>query len=1152
MTENPIAPPSQPQHPAHPVPPVHTRLRLLIAEDSVHEFAHLQAVLVHGRLDLAECRQITTPAMLFTALDEGEQSHWDAIICNHQLAAMDAFEALHIVRQHAPNLPFILVADRISNDIAMAAMQAGASDYVQKKINIHRLIPALQRELLAADARHQRERARAVAQRAMEAQINAVNRFRRLAEAIPECVWVFDVAEQRMVYVSSAYERIWGLQVQDLLDNRLDWLRHIHPDDQPRLKQARNQARSGGLDEEFRVVRPDGSLHWLHLITFPIHDTNGFLQSIGGVANDITSFIEQRNQLQASLQEQQHRAELQHCILNALPANVALLDAEGNIVEVNATWEQRANEGNGPHYCVGANYLALCAALSQRQSKEQARETKRFMAELRGILAGGYEPVSRIYPAHTAERQRWFRMDVAPLHTHARRGAVLMNIEITENMLAEQRVLQLSQYDSLTLLPNRLLFRDRLNTALTMARRNGSKVAVCFLDLDRFKAINDSLGHQVGDQLLLEVSKRLKDCVRDCDTVARLGGDEFALVLPELTDQQGSIVVAERVLQSLSAPVSLNDNDFFISASLGLTLFPSDATDADGLLRNADTAMYRAKEMGRNNFQFFTSEMNTNALEAMKLERDLRRALELGEFQLYYQPKVSCDTGRIIGFEALLRWKHPQRGLVSPAEFVPLLEETGLIVPVGEWVLKTACAQARAWADAGLGQLNIAVNVSGKQMHEELCDTVRAALDYSGLPPEYLELELTESYLMRDAENIIATLRQLKAMNISLSVDDFGTGYSSLAYLKRFPLDSLKVDRAFVQDITANAGDVSITRAIITLAHSFNLKVVAEGVETEGQLALLIANQCDIIQGYYFSRPLPADDITAMLREGRRLTLQPGNPGQTQPARPRSVLLAGCEAAVAAIFKTRLGHTDHEFIQINEANQALELLARHPIEVIIAGDHLASMSSIEFMHRVRDLHPQTIRLLLPDALPRAALNEALGNGIASRLIQHPLNPDNLCAHLEEAFRQRDAAEENRQLGQQLAASQHEVHQLKQQLKQLQASPAAATLHSHNLLGLSQDLLYDLPWPVIGIDDNGLIAFANPVADAWFPVQAPLMGNLADTTLPAELTALIAGRPSQPVEFNLDHATCQLHCFALGARSSAQGSLVLLIPQGERL
>mgnify|MGYP000909706777 CR=1 FL=1 len=848
-------------------------LRLLVCSDSPEGGRHLcDGLQVCGDFSV-EGVVVSSAETLAAALSKSSSALPDAVVVCHPLGFMALESLLQVLRQSSAELPVLVVTDALDNALAVEAMRAGANDVVPAGARPSRLALAIQRELMAAQSRRQRLQAREVAREAMAAQINAINRFRRLTEAIPECVWVLDLDEGRMSFVSSAYERIWGNSVQDLLDDRLDWLRHVHPEDQPRMKLSRNQAPQGGLDTDFRVVRAEGDIRWLHLTTFPIHDSTGRLQSIGGVAADITNFIRQRDELRAALAEQQHRSDVQRSILDALPANVALLDAAGVITEVNARWDRQVRDEGLTQYLPGVNYLSITETQLQRPHLDAARrqDMQRFLDEVRGLLAGGYETVTRVYPVRTSEGQRWFRINIAPMHTQTRRGAVVMHVEITESMLAEQRLLQLSQYDSLTMLPNRVLCRDRLTLALSIARRNQTGVAVCYLDLDRFKVVNETLGHQAGDQLLLEVTERVKGCIRDSDTLSRFGGDKFALVLPELNEQLNASMIAERILESLAAPFQVSGNELFVSASIGIALFPEDTQDEEALLRNAETAMYRAKDAGRNNYQFFTVEMNQQAMAALVLERDLRHAIENGEFLLHYQPKVSCRHGGIVGFEALLRWKHPRRGLVSPAEFIPMLEETGLIIPVGAWVLNTACRQAQTWRDAGLGSLNMAVNVSGKQMHQELCRTVQAALGSSGLPAECLELELTESYLMHDAENIISTLRDLKAMDIAISVDDFGTGYSSLAYLKRFPLDTLKVDRAFVKDITTDANDVIINRAIINLAHGFDLGVVAEGVETGEQLSLLIENDCDVIQGFYFSRPLPAEDATRLLTEGRRL-----------------------------------------------------------------------------------------------------------------------------------------------------------------------------------------------------------------------------------------------------------------------------------------
>jgi diguanylate cyclase (GGDEF)-like protein/PAS domain S-box-containing protein len=977
-----------------------------------------------------------------------------------------------------------------------------------------------------------------------QAQFTELNRLRRLADAIPECIWVLDLAEKKMKYVSAAYETIWGRHVQDLLDNRLDWLRHVHPDDQARLKNARNKARQGGLDEEFRVVRPDGGVRWLHLTTIPLHNAEGHVDSIGGVASDITGFVEQRNELRVSLAEQRLQAEVQRNILDALPANIAILDANGIITEVNQSWRKFAADNAASNEAIGDNYLSVCDSV-QSQSSDEAREARELADGIRAILAGGSQLVTRIYSCKSSEQQRWFRVNATPLHTETSRGAVIMHIDVTERMLAEQRLLQVVHYDSLTALPNRLLFQDRLNTALAISRHNGWSLAVCVIDIDRFKAINDSLGHQIGDQLIKEVASRLQTSVRDCDTVSRLGGDEFALILPELKDQQGSAQAAQRILNALERPFKLDGQETFITASIGISLFPDDAEDLNVLIRNADTAMYRAKEAGRNNYQFFTSEMNAHALKVMHMERDLRHAIERDEFRLHYQPKVSCGTGKIVGFEALLRLEHPQRGLVSPAEFVPLLEETGLIVPVGDWVMRTACTQTLAWQKAGLGKLTIAVNVSGKQMHgHDLCASVHNALQASGLAPEYLELELTESYLMRDAEGVITTLRSLKEMGVMLSVDDFGTGYSSLAYLKRFPLDTLKVDRAFVQDITADPGDVSITRAIITLAHSFKLKVVAEGVETEGQLGLLIANQCDEIQGYFFSRPLPPEKITAMLEEGRCL---PDDLLGQQRKIQRTILLVDDEENILVALKHLLQADGYTILTATSAAQGFELLAKHRVEVIIADQRMPDMSGIEFLRRAKSLHPESVRMVLSGYTDILTMTEAINEGAIYKLLTKPWDEATLRSNVEDAFRSHTVAEENRQLHHEVTAANQALMELNDELKQSLAHKELQVRRNAIALDIAQEVMQYLPCPVIGIDNDNMIAFANLAADKLFIEHAPLLASNAAAALPPRLLEALKKDCATPACLDIGGTTYCLHREQMGSGSRSSGMLVVLLP-----
>ncbi|MGZ5223651.1 MAG: PAS domain S-box protein [Burkholderiales bacterium] len=437
---------------------------------------------------------------------------------------------------------------------------------------------------------------------------------------------------------------------------------------------------------------------------------------------------------------------------------------------------------------------------------------------------------------------------------------------------SEEQFRQLAHYDILTRLPNRALFYDRLAHSLAAAKRNGWILAVLFIDVDRFKNVNDTFGHAAGDQLLKQVSQRLSECVRSDDTVGRLSGDEFAVVLTRLTAAEDAATVAKKIVNVLNTPFQLEGAELFVTASIGITVFPSDSPEQDTLIRNADVAMYRAKDRGRNNYQFYTPEMNRRTREMLSMEGELRRALGRDEFVLHFQPKVSLTTGHISGVEALLRWRHPERGLVPPGEFIPLLEETGLIVQAGDWVLRAVCRQVNQWRQNGIRPLPVAINLSARQfLAPDLAQNIRHILEEHQVEAELLEVEITESSVMTNAEEAIRTLEYLESLGVQCAIDDFGTGYSSLSYLKRFPLRALKIDRSFVRDITTDPDDATITQAVISMAHSLGLKVVAEGVETEAQLAFLARYACDEMQGFLFSKPVPGEDCGKLIADHTHL-----------------------------------------------------------------------------------------------------------------------------------------------------------------------------------------------------------------------------------------------------------------------------------------
>lgn len=496
--------------------------------------------------------------------------------------------------------------------------------------------------------------------------------------------------------------------------------------------------------------------------------------------------------------------------------------------------------------------------------KDVARAREAFSALLRGESS----PVPTVMRFRRADGS-WIHLEVLGnnlLDHPGIRGIVLTSRDVTERKRAEERVQFLANYDVLTGLPNRFLMQDRLTQAVAQAHRNRLRVGVMHIDLDRFKLVNETLGHYVGDVLLKQAADRIRRLIREGDTVARTGGDEFTIVFPNVASLPALSTTAERLLEDLSRPFPGEGQDLFVSASIGISLYPDDAGSVDELTKHADAAMYSAKHLGRNNYQFFTTDMNREVQERMLIEGGLRTAIQRDELSLVFQPKIDLATRRVFGAEALLRWNHPKLGVISPARFVPVAEEAGLVGAIGEWVLRTACRQIRTWQDAGFA-LQVAVNVSARQFQQyDVADLVLNVMHESGVRAEHLEVELTESAVMNDAETSIVTLERLADSGVQIAIDDFGTGYSSLSYLKRLPLDVLKIDQSFVRDISSDPNDAAIVRAIITLARSLGIKVIAEGVENEAQLAFLNAYGCQYAQGYLFGKPLTIPEFERLLR----------------------------------------------------------------------------------------------------------------------------------------------------------------------------------------------------------------------------------------------------------------------------------------------
>ena len=681
-------------------------------------------------------------------------------------------------------------------------------------------------------------------------------RLRIIIETEPECVKVvspqgsllaMNAAGLAMLEAESLGEAQHGLLMDFILPEYHDAFRALHS----RVMQGE----SGTL--EFEVMGLRGTRRRLETHATPLRDAANKVVSLLGITRDIT---ERKRTEEEIRQLNTNLAQFKNTLDQTLDC-VFMFDLES----LRFTY---VNEGAKRQTGYSETELMQMTPLDIKPEFT----LEQFQQLLQPLIEGvqptlTFQTVHRHKDGHDIPVEIFLQL----IHLEGRDPRfVAMVSDISERKQAEQRIAQLANHDTLTNLPNRDLLRDRIRQALIQADRNDGQGAVLFIDLDQFKAINDSMGHDMGDLLLKQVAERLVSSLRSQDTVARQGGDEFIVVLPSIANARDAGSVAQKLLDALLLPYRIEGRELHISASIGIAVFPGDGEDADTLLKHSDTAMYHAKEAGRNNCQFFARQMNQLVAEKQALGTFLHHALERDELLLHYQPIVDMASGKLAGLEALLRWQHPEQGLIPPLKFIPLAEETGLIVPIGEWVLRSACMQLKAWQDQGYDVPRLAINLSVKQFRQKtLTQTIARILGETGVEARFVELEITEGILMGNSYEMTETLLTLNDMGLKLSIDDFGTGYSSLSYLKRFPIDTLKIDRSFVQDIVTDPDDASIVSGIIGLAHSLRIKVIAEGVETEAQRAILALQGCDQYQGYYFSKPLPASEIVAKLQRGQ-------------------------------------------------------------------------------------------------------------------------------------------------------------------------------------------------------------------------------------------------------------------------------------------
>jgi diguanylate cyclase (GGDEF)-like protein/PAS domain S-box-containing protein len=679
--------------------------------------------------------------------------------------------------------------------------------------------------------------------------------YRELVESVQAIMWRA-VPGGAFTFVSHEAEALLGYPLAEWTESPTFWMDIIHPDDRDWVVEycLTESAKLKSHIFDYRLIASDGRVVWVQDIVKVIpNSTKTRPQELVGVMLDITARKEAEAGMRLSRQVFDNTAE-----------GILITDAYFNVLEVNQAYLNIT--GYSREEIIGEKPVVMNTGLHNQQYYDELwrtlREEGKWVGEIWSRRKNGES-----YP-------EWLSISAVTDSKKMVQNYVAVFTDITQRKQSEERLQFLATHDALTHLPNRMLLQERLEQGLLRARRNHGKLAVLFIDLDRFKVINDTLGHHAGDMLLQEAAHRLKECLRVSDTVARQGGDEFVVLIEDFADVQYLTGVVRKIMSVLAQPFILLNQELYISASIGISVYPEDGMDIFSLLKNADVAMYRAKESGKNTFQFYAAESNVHSMERLALENNLRRALERKEFVLHFQAKVNLRTGKIIGAEALLRWQHPELGLITPADFIPLAEETGLIIPIGAWVLEEACRQAYTWKKAVGFSIRVGVNLSARQFREDgLHQTIANALIHSGLTADCLELEITESMIMQNAERAAGLLQHFRELGTLVLIDDFGTGYSSLGYLKHFPIDSLKIDRSFVRDIPQDSDDMAITQAIIALARSLNLKVVAEGVENREQLKYLREQGCDLMQGYLFSMPLPAEEFLEFLRDNADVPL---------------------------------------------------------------------------------------------------------------------------------------------------------------------------------------------------------------------------------------------------------------------------------------
>jgi diguanylate cyclase (GGDEF)-like protein/PAS domain S-box-containing protein len=912
--------------------------------------------------------------------------HPDLILLDVMMPEMDGHAVLRALRAETEtrDIPVIFVTALDDPDNEERGIQEGAVDYITKPINPAVLGIRVKAQLELKRARDivagqktwlEQEVARRVAE---NIQLDA-----RLQIALATSgfgIWEHD-HERGSNQWSPSLSRILGLsEGPSTIDASIEL---VHPEDRSAMTSWMEASPNQGDEihvDEMRMRHADGHWVWMEARGRILRrDAQGKPALTLGTMADIS---------RRKAADAEHR--LSSAVFTGISDGVCVTDANSLILLTNNAFSKVT--GYSTDEVLGNNPRLLQSGVHSAEFYRDMWDAIIRFGNWQGEITNRRKDGELV--------SEW--LNISAVHDASGRLTNYVGIfsDLSERHAAAERIQYLSSFDPLTNLPNRSLFADRLGQSLISAHRFNRETAVILLDLDRFRFINDTLGPPIGDGILVEVARRLSLQVRDGDTIGRRSGNEFGFVMANLGHERDTIALAQRMLDAIAVPFEVGGRSVTLTACIGVSVAPRNGNDVDALMKCADAALLRAKKSGQNTFRFYSPEMDADAARRLGLEVALRQALQRNELTVFYQPQISLDSGNMIGMEALLRWNTPEFGSVSPMEFIPIAEETGLILPIGEWVLRTACLQARQWLDLGLASLRIAVNLSSRQFRQaNLPALVSQCLGESGLPSGALELEITESALIDDVDEAIAQCQTLKALGVKISLDDFGTGYSSLAYISRFPFDKIKIDQSFVRDITENPVNAAIATAAIVMARSLNLSVLAEGVETEAQASFLRSRRCDSMQGYLFSRPLPAAEFEQLLAGKKRLQL-----ADKPQEKRQTLLIVDDEPNILTSLSRLMRREGFNILTANSPSEAFEHLAKHPVQVILSDQRMPDMSGTEFFSRVRQLYPETIRIVLTGYTDIESVTGAINRGAIYKFLTKPWDDDLLREQIREAFR----------------------------------------------------------------------------------------------------------------------------------------------------